>query len=87
MVPEEARPTRRAVVVTDVVRGGPSQRGGLRAGDIVIAVNGERTETARSLVRYVAAITPGQPVRLLVQREGRTQEVTVLVGRRPPGPV
>jgi S1-C subfamily serine protease len=31
MVPEEARPTRRAVVVTDVVRGGPSQRGGLRA--------------------------------------------------------
>jgi len=86
MAPEEARPTRRAVVVTDVVRGGPSQRGGLRAGDIVVAVNGERTETARALVRYVAAITPGQPVRLLVQREGRTQEVTVLVGRRPPGP-
>ena len=87
MAPEDSRATRRAVVVTDVVRGGPSQRGGLRAGDIVIAVNGERTETARSLVRYVAAITPGQPVRLLVQREGRTQEVTVLVGRRPPGPV
>ena len=53
---------------------------------LVVAVNGERTETSRALVRYVAAITPGQPVRLSVQREGRTQELTVLVGRRPPGP-
>jgi serine protease Do len=86
MAPEDTRATRRAVVVTDVVRGGPSQRGGLRAGDVVVAVNGERTETSRALVRYVAAITPGQPVRLSVQREGRTQELTVLVGRRPPGP-
>ena len=85
LVPEQ--PTgRRAVLVTDVVRGGPSQRGGLRAGDVVLSVNGERTETSRALVRYVAAIAPGQPVRLSVQREGRTQELTVQVGRRPAGP-
>ena len=77
---------RRAVLVTDVVRGGPSQRGGLRPGDVVVAVNGERTETSRALVRYVAAITPGQSVRLSVQRDGRTQELTVQVGRRPAGP-
>ena len=86
LVPDDPRGGRRAVLVTDVVRGGPSQRGGLRAGDVVLAVNGERTETSRSLVRYVAAIAPGQPVRLSVLREGRAQELTVLVGRRPPGP-
>ena len=85
LVPES--PTgRRAVLVTDVVQGGPSQRGGLRRGDVVIAVNGERTETSRALVRYVAAIAPGQPVRLSVTREGRSQELTVQVGRRPPTP-
>ncbi len=85
LVPEQPA-GRRAVLVTDVVRGGPSQRGGLRAGDVVLSVNGERTETSRALVRYVAAIAPGQPVRLSVQREGRSQELTVLVGRRPAGP-
>ncbi len=86
LVPDDPRSGRRAVLVTDVVRGGPSQRGGLRAGDVVMAVNGERTETSRALVRYVAAIAPGQPIRLSVQRDGRAQELTVLVGRRPPGP-
>ncbi len=85
LVPDQ--PTgRRAVLVTDVVRGGPSQRGGLRPGDVVLAVNGERTETSRALVRYVAAVAPGQPVRLSVQRDGRSQELTVQVGRRPATP-
>ena len=85
LVPDQ--PTgQRAVLVTDVVRGGPSQRGGLRPGDVVLSVNGERTETSRALVRYVAAIAPGQPVRLAVQRENRSQDLTILVGRRPATP-
>ena len=77
---------RRAVLVTDVVQGGPSQRGGLRRGDVVLSVNGERTETSRALVRYVAAVAPGQSVRLAVQREGRSQDLSVTVGRRPASP-
>lgn len=85
LVPEQPG-GRRAVLVTDVVRGGPSQRGGLRPGDVVVTVNGERTETSRALVRTVAAVAPGQPVRLGVQREGRSQELTVIVGRRPATP-
>ncbi len=86
LVPEDPRGGRRAVLVTDVVRGGPAARGGLRAGDVVLAANGERTETSRALVRFVAALPPGQSVRLTVQREGRAQEIAVQVGRRPPGP-
>ena len=53
---------------------------------VVLALNGERIETSRSLIRNVAAVTPGQSVRLTVLRDGRTQEVTLQVGRRPPGP-
>ena len=86
LVPEDPRAGRRAVLVTDVVRNGPAARGGLRAGDVVLAVNGERTETSRALVRYVAALPPGQSVRLSVQRDGRSMDTSVQVGRRPPGP-
>ncbi|MCS6892140.1 MAG: trypsin-like peptidase domain-containing protein [Rhodovarius sp.] len=85
LVGEEARGGRRAVLVTDLVRNGPAARAGLRVGDIVVAINGERIENSRQLVRAVAAVPPGQSVRLSVQRDGRTQEVTVQVGRRPSG--
>jgi serine protease Do len=53
---------------------------------VVVAINGERTETSRGLIRTVAAVPPGQNVRLTVLRDGRTQEVTLQVGRRPATP-
>jgi serine protease Do len=74
------------VLVAAVDRAGPAARGGLRPGDLVTAINGERVETSRSLVRSIAAIAPGQSVRLTIQREGRVSEVSLQVGRRPQGP-
>jgi serine protease Do len=74
------------VLVAGLVRNGPAARSGLRAGDVVTALNGERTDSSRALVRGVAAVAPGQSVRLTVTREGRAQEITVTVGRRPAGP-
>jgi serine protease Do len=85
LLAEDPRAGRRAVLIAGVVRGGPAARGGLRPGDIVLALNGERTETSRALVRGVAAIAPGQNVRLMVRRDGREQEISVAVGRRPQG--
>jgi serine protease Do len=76
----------RSVLVAGLVRNGPAARGGLRVGDVVTALNGERTESSRALVRGVAAVPPGQTVRLTVQRDGRAQEIAVTVGRRPAGP-
>jgi serine protease Do len=86
LVAEDPRASRRAVLIAGVERTGPAGRGGLRVGDVVLAINGERTETSRGLIRSVAAVPPGQNVRLTVLRDGRTQDVTLQVGRRPPGP-
>ena len=83
---DDPRAGRRAVLIAGVERNGPAARSGLRAGDVVLAINGERTETSRTLVRSIAAVPPGQTVRLTLLREGRTQELPVQVGRRPGGP-
>jgi serine protease Do len=74
----------RGVLVAGVERGSPAARAGLRQGDQVTAINGERVETSRALVRTIAAVPPGQTVRLTVLREGRPSEIPVQVGRRPP---
>jgi len=84
-VPEDARLARRGVLIAGVERGSPAARAGLRQGDLVVALNGERIETSRALVRSVAAVSPGQTVRVTVLRDGQERELPVQVGRRPSG--
>jgi serine protease Do len=88
VVPDDPRSGigRRGVLVAGVERNSPAGRAGLRQGDLVIALNGEPISTSRALVRNVAALPPGQTMRLTVLREGREREVPVQVGRRPAMP-
>ena len=72
------------VAIASVDRNGPAARAGVRIGDVVTAVNGEKVDTARGLIRAVAATPPGNNVRLSVRRQGRDMDVSVTVGRRPP---
>jgi serine protease Do len=74
------------VLVAGVERGSPAARAGLRQGDQVVAINGETVATSRALVRGIAAVTPGQTVRLSILRNGRPTELPVQVGRRPTAP-
>jgi serine protease Do len=83
---EPRRGGARGVVVAGVERGSPAARAGLRPGDQVIAINGERVESANALVRGIAAIAPGQTARLSIIRDGRQAEIPVTIGRRPPQP-
>jgi serine protease Do len=71
------------VTIANVERTGPAARAGLRQGDTVLAVNGERIAAARGLIRSVAAVSPGSNVNLSIRRQGREIEVPVTVGRRP----
>jgi len=83
VVPDDGRAARRGVLVAGIERNSPAGRAGLRQGDIVVAINGDRVDTSRALVRTVAAVPPGQTLRLTVLREGREREFPVQVGRRP----
>ena len=73
----------RGALVMGVERNSPAARAGLRQGDLVVALNGDRVETSRALVRGVAVLTPGETVRLTLIRGGRSQDIAVQIGRRP----
>ncbi len=74
------------VLVAGVERGSPASRAGLRQGDQVLAINGTAVDTSRALVRGIAAVPPGQTVRLSIIRGGRPMDLPVQVGRRPVQP-
>jgi Do/DeqQ family serine protease len=68
------------VYVAGVRSGGAADRAGLREGDVVEAVDGERVDAANQLQSAVAMHRPGDVVSLRVWREGtvRTVEVTLM---------
>jgi Do/DeqQ family serine protease len=77
----------RGVVIADLERGGPADRAGLRRGDILLAVNGNRIDNSNQLRNAVATNKPGQEVTLRIERNGREEEVKVALGEfRPEAP-
>ncbi len=59
-------------VVASVIAGEPAERAGLMAGDLVLAVDGERMVTRTQLVETISR-NGGQEIALTIEREGREQ--------------
>jgi serine protease Do len=75
---------RTGAAIASVNHGGPAAKGGLRPGDLVMSINGERVESTRELIRDVSAVNPGGLARLRVRRGNQTLDLAIVVGRRPP---
>ncbi len=73
----------KGAVVQDVIPGAPAGKAGVKAGDVVTAVNGKAVEDRGQLTRTVASIAPGGTASLSILRKGKKQEITVTVGTRP----
>jgi len=76
-------PKRQGAIITEVNRGGPADQGGLRVGDIVMAMNGETVEDNTDLTRRVGRARAGEVIRLEVLRDGKRQTVQIRSGTRP----
>ncbi len=64
------------VLVLDVAPDGPAAAAGVRRGDLIVAVNGNRVRYA-GLIRAVQETAPGDRLRLTLRRAGGTVGVTV----------
>jgi serine protease Do len=61
----------------------PAQKAGIKAGDVIVSVNGETVTDARDLARRIGAMAPGATVKLGITRNGRGDTVTVTLGQLP----
>lgn len=71
------------VLVADVIADGPASGTDLRAGDVILSVDGQRLESYKELPKIVAATKAGTPMRLVVSRDGQSREVVVRIGQMP----
>ncbi|MGE0557297.1 MAG: Do family serine endopeptidase [Burkholderiales bacterium] len=76
-------PGTRGALITEVFRGTPADRAGMKVGDILVAVDGKPITDSATMLNLIAALVPGQPATLRVVRETRDLELRVTVGKRP----
>lgn len=71
------------VLVADVEASGPAGKAGLKRGDVIKALDGNKIEDPRDLSRTVAQTRPGTKLTLNIVREGKPKDITVAVGTMP----
>jgi Do/DeqQ family serine protease len=69
-------------LVNQVIAGSPAEAAGIRAGDVIIAVNGSAIEKAGELRLKMALTRVGAEVRLSLVRKGKPLEVTAVLSDR-----
>jgi serine protease DegQ len=79
-------PTTRGALITEVFRGTPADRGGMKVGDVLVAVDGQAVTDSATMLNLIAALTPGSQATLRVMRETKEIDLKVTVGKRPKQP-
>ncbi len=64
----------------------PAEKAGLRPGDVIMAVDGERVTPGRSLADLIARYRPGDEVTLTVRRGNEVLELRVRLEEHPERP-
>ena len=71
-----------AVLLVEVVSGGPAESGGLLVGDIIVAVDGKAVTDPDELLTRLMGEIVGKPTPIEVLRGGQALTLTVTIGER-----
>jgi len=70
-------------IVQSVVDGGPAQRFGFEAGDVIVRMNGDSVENSIELTRRIGALRANERVTFDIVRDGERRTLRVTIGERP----
>lgn len=70
------------LIVTGLALNSPAQQSGLMIGDIITSMNDLPSENAKSAMNQIAALRPGENIRIEFIRSGRLQSTVAIAGKR-----
>jgi serine protease Do len=83
MVDSLGLPKAEGALVAEPQEDGPAAKAGIKAGDVITAVDGRPIKDARDLAKRIGAMAPGSSVNLDVVRNGSHQTLTFVLGELP----
>ena len=72
-------------LVSQIDQAGPAAKSTLAQGDVIVSVDKQKVGAMRELPRLIAAVKPGEKVKLTVLRQGKEVVVPVTIGALPEG--
>ena len=69
----------KGVLINEVKRGSAAEKAGIKRDDIILAINGETIDDTNALRNKVAGTMPGTEIKLKVMRDGKEQEMPVVL--------
>ena len=76
-------PDEDGALVGDVTVDSPAQKGGLKSGDVIVAVNGKKITGAENLKVTISQLEPGSSATLKIYRNGIAKNLVVTLGELP----
>lgn len=70
------------LLVGNTVKGSPAEKGGLKAGDRIIVLQGHEINSEGDLVKVLAHLKPGDVAKIKILREGEPKAVKVKLGAK-----
>ena len=77
--------TKEGALVMEVTRGGPAERAGLRARDIIVRLGDDEITSMGDLIGAIRSRRIGETVEVAYVRDGRQSSVRVTLQQKPPG--
>jgi Spy/CpxP family protein refolding chaperone len=77
--------SRKGVVVSDVIKGGPAEAAGIGESDVIVGLNGHEVYGVADFVTEIQHLGVGEPVVVEVDRNGAVKSIDVVLTRRPAG--
>lgn len=73
-IPENAA---KGVLVNSVISGSPAEKAGIKAQDVITAVNGKEVKSPANLSQTVLGYKVGDTIKVTINRSGQSQELSV----------
>ena len=77
-------PDTNGALIAGVLRGSPADAGGIKPGDILLAVDGRAVKDPQAMLDLIASQKPGETINFRLRRQNSVLETTVRIGKRAP---